>query len=174
MFSLRAQQVVCGRNESWTIRMPEGALLRTIEVGRVRGERHQRAVGEIQERLAKLYRGFVAWASLYGDVEDREERERRERVVELLDDLHNGYLPRSVWLTEANRKKIEGFLHKTEDLYSEFCAAIEERGYENFRAGMAKRVSKRLGPLKKAVESSLEAELSGEQRAGWRGRLRKS
>jgi hypothetical protein len=152
--------------------MPEGALLRTIEVERVRVERRQRAVGEIQERLAKLYRGFVAWASLYG--EDRDERERRERVVELLDDLHNGYLPRSVWLTEANRRKIEGFVQRSEELYSEFCAAIEEWGYENFRAGMAKRVSKKLGPLKKDVESSLEAELSDGHRAGWRGRLRRS
>ncbi|HLL57460.1 MAG TPA: hypothetical protein VK359_06000, partial [Rubrobacteraceae bacterium] len=111
--------------------------MRTMEVERVRVERRQRAVEEIQKRLAKLYRGFVAWASLYGDVEDRDERERRERVVEFLDDLHNGYLPRSVWLTEANRKKMEGFVQRSEDLYSEFCAAIEERGYENFRAGMA-------------------------------------
>jgi hypothetical protein len=154
--------------------MPEGALLRTMEGERVRVERRQRAVGEIQKHLAKLYRGFVAWASLYGAVEDRDERERRERVVEFLDDLHNGYLPRSVWLTEANRKKMEGFVQRSEDLYSEFCAAIEVRGYEKFRAGMAKRVSKKLGPLKKDVESSLEAELSGEPRAGWRGRLRRS
>lgn len=148
--------------------------MRTMEVERVRVERRQRAVGEIQKRLAKLYRGFVAWASLYGDVEDRDERERREQVVELLDHLHNGYLPRSVWLTEANRRKMEGFVQRSEDLYSEFCAAIEERGYENFRTGMAKRVSKKLGPLKKDVESSLEAELSGEPCAGWRGRLRRS
>ncbi len=154
--------------------MPEGALLRTMEVERVRVERRQRAVGEIQERLAKLYRGFVAWASLYGDVEGRDEQERRDQVVELLDGLYNGYLPRSLWLTEANRKKMEGFVQRSEDLYSEFCAAIEEQGYEKFRASMAKRVSKKLGPLKKDVESSLEAELSGEHRAGWRGRLRRS
>ncbi len=148
--------------------------MRTMEVGRARVERRQRAVGEIQERLAKLYRGFVAWASLYGEVEDRDERERRERVVELLDGLYNGYLPRSVWLTEGNRKKMEGFVQRSEDLYSEFCAAIEEQGYEKFRARMAKRVSKKLGPFKKDVESSLEAELSGVHRAGWRERLRRS
>src|SRR4028119_621022 len=94
--------------------MPEGALLRTMEVERVRVERRQHAVGEIKKRLAKLYRGFVAWASLYGDVEDRDERERRERVVELLDDLHNGYLPRSAWLTEANRQKMAGFGRRAE------------------------------------------------------------
>ncbi len=87
--------------------------------------------------------------------------------------MHNVYLPRSVWLTEANRKKMEGFVQRSEDLYSEFCAAIEEQGYENFRAGMAKWVSKKLSPLKKEVESGLEAELSGEQRAGLRGRLRR-
>jgi hypothetical protein len=154
--------------------MPEGALLRAMEVERVRVERRRHAVGEIQERLDKLYRGFVAWASLYGDMENRDERERRDRVVELLDDLHNGYFPRSVWLTEANRKQMEGFVQRSSGLYSEFCAAIEERGYENFRAGMAKRVSKELGPLKKDVGSSLEAELSGEHRAGWRARLRRS
>jgi hypothetical protein len=145
-----------------------------MEVERVRVERRQRAVGEIQERLAKLYRGFVAWASLYGDVQDRDEQERRDKVAELLDGLYNGYLPRSLWLTEANRKKMEGFVQRSEDLYSEFCAAIDERGYEKFRASMAKRVSKKLGPFKKEVESSLEAELSDEPRAGWRGRLRRS
>ena len=148
--------------------------MRSMEVEHVRVERRQRAVGEVQRRLAKLYRGFVAWASLYGDVEDREERERRERVVELLEGVYNGYLPRSLWLTEASRKKMEGLMQRSEELYSEFCAAIEEQGYEKFRATMAKRVSKRLGPLKKDVQSSLEAELSGGHRSGWRGRLRRS
>jgi hypothetical protein len=156
------------------MRKPEGALLRTMEVERVRVERRQRAVGEIQQRLARLYRGFVAWASLYGDVQDRDEQERRDQVAELLDELYNGYLPRSVWLTEANRKKMEGFVQRAEDLHSEFCTTIEERGYEKSRASMAKRVTKKLGPFKKDVESSLEAELSDEHRAGWRGRLRRS
>ncbi len=145
-----------------------------MEVERVQAERRQRAVGEIQNRLTKLYRAFVAWASLYGDVEERDERERRERVLELLDALQNGYLPRSLWLTEANRKKVEGLVQRSEDLYSEFCAAIEERGYEKVRSSMDKRVSKRLGPLKKDVESSLQAELSEEHRAGWRGRFLRS
>lgn len=148
--------------------------MRTMEVERVRVERRQRAVGEIQQRLARLYRGFVAWASLYGDVEGRAEQERRDQVAELLDELYNGYLPRSVWLTEANRKKMEGFVQRAEDLHSEFCTTIEERGYEKSRASMAKRVTKKLGPFKKDVESSLEAELSDEHRAGWRGRLRRS
>ena len=148
--------------------------MRTMEVERVRVERRQRAVGEIQQRLARLYRSFVAWTSLYGDVEGRAEQERRDQVAELLGELYNGYLPRSVWLTEANRKKMEGFVQRAEDLHSEFCTTIEERGYEKSRASMAKRVTKKLGPFKKGVESSLEAELSDEHRAGWRGRLRRS
>ena len=147
--------------------------MRTTEVERARVGRRHRAVADIRRDLAKLYRGFVAWASLYGDVDDRDERERRERVFELLDRLYNCYLPRSVWLTEGNRKKVEGFVQRSEELCSEFSAAIEERGYEKVRARMAKRVSKKLGPLKKDVESDLEAELSG-ARPGWRGRLRGS
>ena len=149
-------------------------MLRTTEVERARGDRRHRAVADIERDLAKLYRGFVAWASLYGDVDDRAERERRERVVELIDGLSNCYLPRSVWLTEGNRKKIEGFVQRSEELCSEFSAAIEERGYEKVRAGMAKRVSKKLGPLKKDLKADLEAGLSGTRRPGWRGRLRRA
>jgi hypothetical protein len=47
-----------------------------------------------------------------------------------------------------------------------FCGAIEERGYQRVRASMAKRVSKKLVPLKKAIESGLEAALKGVHRAG--------
>ena len=39
--------------------------------------------------------------------------ERRERVVSLLDELSNQYLPRSVWLTEASRTKIETFVPRS-------------------------------------------------------------
>ena len=148
--------------------------MRTTEVEHARVDRRHRAVADIERELAKLYRGFVAWASLYGDVDDRDERERRERVVELLDGLHNCYLPRSVWLTEGNRKKVEGFVQKSEELCSEFSATIEERGYEKARARMAKRVSKKLGPLKRDVEADLKAGLYGARRPGWRGRLRRS
>jgi len=148
--------------------------LRTIEVEHVRVERRHRAVAEIRQHLARLYRGFVAWASLYGDVGERAERERRERVVRLLDELSNGYLPRSVWLTEGTRKRIENFVQRSGDLCSEFAAEVEERGYEKVRASMAKRVSKKLGPLKKDVDSDLEAELAGTRRPGLRERLRRS
>jgi hypothetical protein len=143
-----------------------------MEVERARVEGRQRAVAEIRQHLASLYRGFVAWASLYGD--ERAERERRERVVRLLDDLSNGYLPRSVWLTDGTRKKIENFVHRAGDLCSEFSADVEARGYEKVRASMARRVSKKLGALKKDVESDLEAELAGTRRAGWRECLRRS
>jgi hypothetical protein len=154
--------------------MPEGAVLRTMEVERVRVEHRHRAVAEIRQHLSRLYRGFVAWASLYGEVDERYERERREHVVALLDELSNGYLPRSVWLTQGSRKKIENFVQRSEELCSEFCAQVEERGYEEVRSRMARRVSKKLGPLKKDVESDLEAELSGTRRPGLRERLLRS
>ena len=148
--------------------------MRTTEVERARVEGRHRAVADIERDLAKLYRGFVAWASLYGPVDHREERERRQWVVELIDGLYNCYLPRSVWLTEGNRKKMEGFVQRSEELCSEFSAAIEERGYEKVRTRMAKRVSKRLGRLKKDLEANLEAGLAEPRRQGWRGRLHRS
>ena len=147
--------------------------MRTTEVERARVDGRHRAVAGIKRDLAELYRGFVAWASLYGDVYDRDERERRQQVIELLDGLYNRYLPRSVWLTEGNRKKVEGFVQRSEELCSEFSEAIEERGYEKARSRMAKQVSKRLGPLKKDLEADLEAGLSETRRPGWRGRLRR-
>ena len=145
--------------------------MRPMEVERARVEGRQRAVAEIRQHLASVYRGFVAWASLYGDVGERAER---ERVVRLLDELSNGYLPRSVWLTDGTRKKIENFVQRAGDLCSEFSADVETRGYEKVRASMARRVSKKLGALKKDVEAALEAELVGTRRAGWRERLRRS
>jgi len=147
--------------------------LRTIEVERSRVDRRRSAVVEIREHLARLYRGFVGWASLYGDGDDHDERERRERVVLLLDELSKQYLPRSVWLMEGNRKKIENFLSRAEELCSEFSTEIEELGYHRVRRSMEKRVSKKLRPLKTEAESGLEAELT-EPRPGWRDRLRKA
>ncbi len=127
---------------------------------------------EIRKHLAGLYRGFVWWASLYGDVDHHYEKERRELVVGLLDELSNQYLPRSVWLTESSRKKVENFVRRSEELCSEFSAEIEERGYPQVRRSMERRVSKKLRPLKTEAEAGLEAELA-EPRPGWRGRLRK-
>ena len=148
--------------------------MRTIEVERARVERRRSAVAEIREHLARLYRGFVAWASLYGEVDDHEERVRRERVVWLLDELSNQYLPRSVWLTEGTRKKVENFVQRSEELCSEFSAEIEEQGYARVRRSIEKRVSKKLRPLKTEAEAGLEAELAEPRRPGWRERLRKA
>jgi hypothetical protein len=139
-------------------------LLRTIEVVGPRAERRQSAVAEIREHLTRLYRGFVGWASLYGDIDDPDELERRERVIHLLDEFSKQYLPRSMWLAETNRKKIETFLGRADELCSEFSAEIDARGYHRVRRSMEKRVSKKLRPLKTEAESGLEAELEGPPR----------
>src|SRR5215211_865284 len=146
-------------------------VLRTIELERTRVLRRQSAVAEIQIHLGRLYRGFVGWASLYGDVDDPDELERRERVVRLLEELSRQYLPRSVWLTEGNRKKVEAFVNRAEELFYEFSAEIEARGYHRVRRSMEKRLSKKLRPLKTEAESGLESELLAPRRPGWRDRL---
>ncbi len=138
--------------------------MRTIEVERSRTERRRSAVVEIREHLARLYRGFVGWASLYGDIDDPDELERRERVIRLLDEFSKQYLPRSMWLTETNRKKIETFIGKAEELCSDFCAEIDARGYHRVRRSMEKRASKKQRPLEAEAERS-------EPRPTWRKRL---
>jgi len=145
--------------------------LRTVEVERAWVGRRRAAVVEIRKRLIGLYRGFVWWTSLHGEVDDDYERENRERVVELLDELSNHYLPRSLWLTEGSRKKIENFVKMSEELCSEFSAEIEVRGYPRVRRSMERRISKKLRPLKAEAESGLEAELA-EPRPNWRELLR--
>jgi hypothetical protein len=145
--------------------------LRTIGVEGSRVERRHSAVVEIREHLTRLYRGFVGWASLYGDMNDPDERERREQVFLLLDESSKQYLPRSVWLSEGNRKKIETFLSEVEELCSEFSAEIEQRGYHRVRRSMEKRVSKKLRPLKTEAESGLLAELAEPRRPTWRERF---
>ena len=149
-----------------------GFVLRTIEVEGGRVGRRRSAVVEVRKHLAELYRAFVWWTSLYGDVEDHYEKEKRERVIDLLDELSNQYLPRSVWLTEGCRKKVENFVRRSEELCSEFSAEIEERGYPRVKRSMERRVSKQLRPLKTEAESGLEAELE-EPRPRWHERLRK-
>jgi hypothetical protein len=144
--------------------------VRTTEAEQGRTERRQRAAAEIQNMLADLYRGFVAWASLYGDAEGRYERDQRDRVTGLMDRLSNGYLARSMWLEPGVRRRVEDFIEKSEDLYSRFCAEIEDRGYAQARKGMANRVSKQLGSLKKGADSEL-ADDPGRPRPRWRIRL---
>jgi hypothetical protein len=146
--------------------------LRTIEFEDAWVGRRRSAAVEIRKHLIGLYRGFVWWVSLYGEVDDHYEKERRERVVGLLDELSNQYFPRSLWLTEGSRKKVENFVRRSEELCSEFSTEIEEQGYPRVRRSMERRVSKKLRPLKTEAESGLEAELA-EPRQGLRERLRK-
>src|SRR5215208_404571 len=111
---------------------------------------------------------------LYGEVDDHYEKEQRELVVGLHDELSNQYLPRSVWLSEGSRKKVESFLRMSEELCSEFSAEIEARGYPQVKHSMERRVSKKLRPLKTEAESGLETELGEPHSQGWRKRLRKT
>src|SRR5918999_1606962 len=129
-----------------------GSVLRTIVAEGARVERRRTAIVEIRKHLAGLYRGFVWLASLYGDVDDHCEKERRELVVGLHDELSNRYLPRSVWLTEGSRMKVESFLRMSEELCSEFSAEIEARGYPRVRHSMERRVRKEMRPLKTGAE----------------------
>jgi hypothetical protein len=63
------------------------------------------------EASCRALQGFrVVDFSVWGEVDDHYEKERRELVVGLHDELSNKYLPRSVWLTEGSRKKVENFL----------------------------------------------------------------
>ncbi len=140
---------------------------------RGRTEGHQRAVAELRGLLARLYRSFVAWGSLYGDLDLRYEQERRrEEVVGLLDEFPGQYLARSMWLEPATRKKIEKFIEKSRDLYSDFVADIIEQGYPRTRAAMANRVSRELGSLKKEADAALNLELAETRQPGWRKRQR--
>lgn len=144
--------------------------MRTTQAERGRTERRQRAATEIQILLADLYRGFVAWASLYAD--GRYEQDQRERVASLIDRLSNGYLARSMWLEPGVRRRVEGFIERSEDLYSKFCTDIEVRGYARAKKSMANRVSRQLRSLRKAVESELEEDPDEPRRFYWR--LRRS
>ncbi len=147
--------------------------MRTTEGRYDRSERRGQAVAEVRDLLARLYRGFVAWGSVYEDSDLRHEQERRrEEVVGLLGEFSGHYLSRSVWLEQGTRKKIEKFIEKSEDLYSDFVADIVGRGYAQTRDVMANRVSKELGPLRKEAEASLESELEGNRQPRWRKRLR--
>jgi hypothetical protein len=146
--------------------------LRTMEAGRNRTERREHAAAEVRGLLAHLYRSFVLWGSVYGDADHHDEQdEMRERVARLLGQFSGHYLPRTVWLEEPTRKKVEVFLKKSEGLYQELSTEIERQGYAQVRARMTTRVSKELGPLRKEAGSALEAELAG-TRPWWRRRLR--
>ena len=159
----------------WSKTSLEGAVLRTKEAERGRTAGHRRAVGELRNLLARLYRSFVAWGSLYGDLDrefQREQERSREEVLGLLGQVPGQYLARSMWVEPATRKKIERFIEKSEDLYADFVADIVERGYPRTRAAMAKRVSRELGALKREVNDALDLELAETPQARWRKRQR--
>jgi hypothetical protein len=140
---------------------------------RGRTEGRQRAVVELRNLLARLFRSFVAWGSLYGGLDLQHEQERsREEVVGLLGQVRGQYLARSMWVEPATRKKIDRFIEKSEDLYSDFVADIIEWGYPRTRAAMANRVSRELGALKKEADAALNAELAGSPQPRWRKRSR--
>ena len=67
--------------------MVEGLGIEDYRGRGARVERRRTAVVEIRKHLAGIYRGFVWWVSLYGDVDDHYEKERRELVVGLHDEL---------------------------------------------------------------------------------------
>ena len=147
--------------------------MRMTGAERRRTEGHKRAVGELRGLLARLYRSFVAWESLYGDLDLRHEQERRwEGVVGLLDEFPGQYLARSMWLEPATRKKVEKFMEKSKDLYSDFVADIIAQGYPRTRAVMANRVSRELGSLKKEADTALNLELEETRQPRWRKRGR--
>jgi hypothetical protein len=156
--------------------------MESIDFGRVGVERRRYAVEEIRFSLARLYRSFVLWASMYGETDAREERERREQreqreqVDHLLDLFSRCYLPRSMCLAGETRETIEDFAEKSREMRERFSAEVEAKGYEEVRAVMARRVSKKLGPARKQVDLALETELAGPKpsprvasRAAWRG-----
>jgi hypothetical protein len=158
---------------SWSGPILEGAVLRITGPERGRTEGHERAVAELRGLLARLYRSFVAWGSLYGELDLRYEQERsREEVLGLLDDVPGQYLARSMWVEPATRKKVEKFIEKSRELYSDFVADIIEQGYPRTRAVMANRVSRELGPLKKEADVSLNLELADTSQPRWRKRVR--
>ena len=147
--------------------------MRTTEGRYDQRERRGQAVAEVRDLLARLYRGFVWWGSLYEDADLQYEQERRrEEVVGLRGEFSRHYLSRSVWLEQGTRRKIKRFIDKSEGLYSNFVADIVDQGYARTRDVMANRVSKELGPLRKEAEASLESELEGNRQPRWRKRLR--
>src|SRR5215213_10454935 len=88
-------------------RVRRGTIVRTTQAEQGRVERRQRAAAEIQNMLADLYRGFVAWASLYGALDGPYEQDQRERVTDLMDRLPNAYLAKFMWLEPGARTRIK-------------------------------------------------------------------
>lgn len=134
----------------------------------------QRVVAELRTLLARPYRDFIAWSSVYEAADGDEQERRREQVAASLANLSRGYLPRSMWLEPGTRKKIEAFIEEANALLDELSENVEKRGYGRARASIARRVTRELGPLRKEAETGLETELAQPEPGRWRGRLRRS
>ena len=145
-----------------------GMILKSMELAPIGVERRRYAVEEIRFSLARVYRGFVLWTSMYGETDGREERERRERVDQLLDQFHKSYLPRSMWLADDTRGRIEAFAQRSRELRTQLSTEVEEKGYEKSRTRMSRRVTKKLRPARKQVEVALEMELADPKPSRWR------
>jgi hypothetical protein len=144
--------------------------LRTTEGRYDQSERRGQAVAEVRGLLARLYRGFVWWGSLYEDADLLYEQERRrEEVVGLLGEFSGNYLARSVWLEGGNPQEDRTVYRQVGGPVRGFrCGHIVNQGYARTRPAMANRVSKELGSLRKEAEASLEDELAGARHRGWR------
>lgn len=137
-------------------------------IERRHASRRHGTVSDIEYALARVYRSFVSWGSMYGDGDLRDEGERRrEQTLSVLGELSRCYFPGSLWLGRETRRSIESFIEKSGSLYSGFCGEIDGQGYQRARPGMSRRVSRELGPLRKEAESALEMEMEGSRRSGW-------
>lgn len=142
-----------------------------MEARRAADDRHHARV-QIGELIRRLYGAFVLWVSVYEDTDDGNEQDaRQEQVSYLLSELSVRYLPQSVWIEKTDRKKIEGFIDKAEDLYAMLSEEIEKHGYPQVRSNVASRVSKELGPLRREAEASLGVEAPASRRQRRSGRL---
>ena len=132
----------------------------------------RRVVAEMRAMIARPYREFIAWGTLY-DVHNRGEQARkREQVASSLDDLQNRYLPRSMWLEQGTRKKIEDYMEKARTLFEDLSKGVEDLGYARVRSDIVRRATKELGPLRREVEAALGAELAPPEPSRWRLRWR--
>ena len=128
----------------------------------------RRVVMEMRAMIARPYRDFITWGSLY-DVEDRVEQGRQRDLVSWsLDNLHKRYLPRSMWLEPATRKKIEAYIEGAWALFEELSREVGDLGYARARANIVRRVTRELGPLRREAETSLGAEIEPVNQGRWR------
>ena len=128
----------------------------------------QRVVAEMRAMIARPYRDFITWGSLY-DVSDEVEQERQRDLVSWsLDNLRKRYLPRSMWLEAGTRKKIEAYIEGACTLFEELSRDVETNGYARVRANIVRRATRELGALRREAENSLGAEMEPANQGRWR------